>query len=218
MSGLQLPPTVLMAASQGFARCGSRRRGYQVLSGKRNWAILSGPDFSVTVGVVAEAEGSSMYRRVVCLLLLPTVLLTQWASVGKCHGNCDSGGDAPIPHIHLCGLPFTTSSQPAADRPHTCTCHSHHDEHDDGEEFALTQESSDRDESDVLYLPTSLIYGWFSGRSSTGGIDDLTCVPSLHLTSFVLLPVGLPACRFHPLLFPSVSACPTYLRILTLLI
>src|SRR5260370_1019302 len=62
-------------------------------------------------------DKNSMYRRVLCLLLLPCVLLTQSASLGHCHGDTEPAGHDLRPHFHT----NLTSS-----------CHGHHGHHRHG--------------------------------------------------------------------------------------
>lgn len=42
-----------------------------------------------------------MGRRVTTLLLLPAMLLSQWASACRCFGGCEAGGPERRPHVHL---------------------------------------------------------------------------------------------------------------------
>ena len=42
-----------------------------------------------------------MVRRVITLLLLPAMLLSQWAGACRCLGGCEAGGPERRPHVHL---------------------------------------------------------------------------------------------------------------------
>lgn len=158
-----------------------------------------------------------MFRRVVCLVLLPTVLLTQWASAGRCHGGCQTGHDR-TPHVHLRGQPFTETKLHTAHSHHACNGHSHDDDPEDVQEFTIRQGSTEPGGEDVLYLPTALISGWLTGRSSTGAADDVVCTPPLYVSSFVLVCAPSPAALVPPDPLLPVWGYPTYLRVLTLLI
>ncbi|MCI0458241.1 MAG: hypothetical protein L0Z62_14850 [Gemmataceae bacterium] len=67
-----------------------------------------------------------MYRRVVCLLLMPCLLLTQAASVGHCHGGFEPAGHELRPHFH--------TQPPPVRQDHHHGHGGHHHHHDDGDE------------------------------------------------------------------------------------
>src|SRR3954447_14918509 len=73
-------------------------------------------------------------KRVVCLLLMPSVLLTQWAGRGHCHGGNEPAGHDLRPHLHT----NPTSSGHSYDDHHHHGHHhhspgGHHHHHDEVE-------------------------------------------------------------------------------------
>lgn len=56
-----------------------------------------------------------MYRRVLTLLLLPALLLTQWVNANRCLGGCAGVGHDSRPHVHL-------GASPAHDEKPSCGC------------------------------------------------------------------------------------------------
>jgi hypothetical protein len=170
-----------------------------------------------------------MFKRVVALLLLPTVLLTQWASTGQCHGCGQVPGHDRGPHVHLTGPrergPARLARGQQEQRPHRC-CHHRGDERggdqdggnlEGGASVRHDDDSTDHHGGGVVYLPTSLVHGWLNGRSSTGvgnGVD----APALLLGDGVLTHVHPLGCTRHPPAFKALPNCPAYLSILHLLI
>ena len=168
-----------------------------------------------------------MYRRVVSLLLLPCVLLTQTAAIGHAHGGGQPAGHDLRPHFHT-NPPAALRHHDEVFRPHGHHHHGpggHHHHHDDGDDAPEpdTQPTpepeplSDHD-SDAVFLTTvDVVLG---GRSPVH--DELTAssfVAAVGSSSFVAsgadLPHEVPNWTHPP---PSGYACPLYVRHLTLLI
>lgn len=59
-----------------------------------------------------------MGRRVITLILLPAVLLSQWAGACRCLGGCEAGGPERRPHVHLDALLPGQAQKPAGG----CSC------------------------------------------------------------------------------------------------
>lgn len=124
-----------------------------------------------------------MFNRVVALILLPFVLLVQWTSAGRCPGCRGAAGNDRSPHIHLIGWPFTGNAFQARahqDQGHH-GCPHHHDGEQDGDQESDEQDgsipvqhwddSTIHQEGAVVYLPTSLIHGWLTGRTMSCSHD-----------------------------------------------
>src|SRR5579871_6032007 len=124
-----------------------------------------------------------MFRRGIALLLLPTVLLTQWASARQCHGCQQGAGHNHDPHIHLTGWPFTGFGSQVQDRRekrHNGCCHHHcskrhgnqgSGDEDEGTPARYHDDSTDNQGGGVVYLPTAFIHGWITGRTLTSSDD-----------------------------------------------
>lgn len=176
-----------------------------------------------------------MFKRVVSLLLLPTVLLTQWASAAQCHGCRHLPGHDRTPHVHLTGFSFTEATPQASGKKapaaRGCCCHNQGDQDTDDQDGGKKNQGNDQSgkpgpQEDstghqhgggVVYLPTSLIHGWLTGRSLTGP-DDVVKAPALALLDGLLIHVQPLVCAHHPPAFLGVSDSPAYLRTLPLLI
>ena len=164
-----------------------------------------------------------MFKRAVSLLLLPTLLLTQWASAGHCYGCRHAAGHDRTPHVHLTSFPFTGAT-PQADGQNDpgdqgcCHRHGDQDSADQDGELAPQEVSTDqRHGGGVFYLPMSLIHGWLSGRASSS-VDDLGPTVVLALCDGLMLHLQSLVSTHHPPAFLSVSDCPALLRTLPLLI
>jgi hypothetical protein len=162
-------------------------------------------------------------KRVVCLLLVPAVLLTQRAGLGHFHGGRQPAGHDFRPHIHT----NLTSSCHGHDghhhhgHHHGSGGHHHHDADEGAEPDAalapLPEPLSDHD-SDAVYI--SAVYG--VGRPRSG--DDITRVapgvaPELAMIAGCLgvLPERS-MCRSRPPPLCGSTAHPLYIRHLALLL
>lgn len=174
-----------------------------------------------TVGIIKLVRGivpneDSMYRRVVSLLLLPCVLLTQSAALGHCHGGNHPAGHDPRPHIHL----NTVRHEPHGHR-HGPGGHHHHKSDTAPATATLPapqpEPPSDHDSDAIFFTDASAV----PPRSAAGGPpgDSPEWATSWLNLSTTLPWAGLPqvaANWCHP---PPVGrACPLYVRHLALLI
>lgn len=167
-------------------------------------------------------------KRVVCLLLIPTVLLAQWAGFGHCHTTGQADDHACKPHFHLPIFRLTTSaSEPVSQHHHHDGHHHgsghHHHHHGDDEQpnpkpTCPDERPTDPHDENAVYLPAGSGFGLPNDRIGNNDNDDGAW------TKLFALPPSLQAiseprsCRAHPPPVVILSACPTYLRICTLLI
>jgi hypothetical protein len=169
-----------------------------------------------------------MFRRVVALLLLPTVLLTQWASVRQCHGCSHEAGHDLTPHIHLTAWPFAgsvpNSHQQCQEQRHHGCCHRHggDSDQDSGDKSDSTlvrdnDDSPDHEREGVVYLPTGLLHGWLTGRTLSSS-DDVGNILSLALPDNLMIQVKPLPSTHAPLPFLTVPDRPACLRTLPLII
>lgn len=164
-----------------------------------------------------------MYRRIVSLVLLPCVLLSQSAAFGHAHGGSEPAGHALRPHFHI---------NPAATRPeqgyHHRGPHGRH-HHDDGGAPAEPDSqpaqqpeplSEDEHDSDAVFIDRVDVV--MTPRSIA--TDDGLAVSLPWATAGSVLPVSLwtdpwqeAMNRAHA---PPLRDCayPLYLRQLRLLI
>lgn len=149
-----------------------------------------------------------MPRRLVSLLLLPCVLLSQSATLGHAHAcGLDAGGD-PRPHVH---------TAPAHDR-HGHGGHHHHDDSDSepGAPSARLADPSPDGGSDAVYLAAFDVVP--DSRGVVAGADKSTSYWAALLPS---PPALSPAARGGGTPSPprlTGGSCPLYIRLLTLLI
>lgn len=155
-----------------------------------------------------------MYRRLVSIVLLPAVLLTQWVRAGHIHGCHESAGREGIPHVHLSGL-WTTAATPEEAQADRCPCC--HDDTAGPTPFRCHAGPAGAHDDDAIYLPLSLTLEWHSGPAWNGGADptDSVLVPLPPAASCLAMPT---ACLCHPPPLLPFPDCPTYLRTRTLLI
>lgn len=161
-----------------------------------------------------------MFRRVVLLLLLPGLLLSQAAAAGHAHGEHTPADHSARPHVHT--LPA------AEDRHHTHGHHhgpgGHHHDHDDEGDDAPTPQPvtsppqpeppSDHDE-DAVFVPTDTVV-----------VERAVSVEVVHTSVvWIVCETGEPAGdRFCVFVYPAGNgrpppdpACPLYVRHLALL-
>jgi hypothetical protein len=94
-----------------------------------------------------------MLRRVVTLLLLPCLLLSQSAAIGHAHGGSLPAGHDLRPHVHAS---FAVSTHDAHGHHDGHGCHHHHGEavgHDADPVTAVAQEHPVPHDHDAVYLP-----------------------------------------------------------------
>jgi len=158
-----------------------------------------------------------MFRRVVSLILVPCLVLTQSAFLGHSHGGKEPPAHDHRPHLHA------TKPPAPHDHQHGPGGHHHHDDAGDDEPEHATAEPTypeplpDHDDN-AVHVAVDIATG--SGQI----IDDTTRVFSWQLlplnVSFGRV-VGCPdrsPPRPHPSPHSVASECPLYVRHLTLLI
>ncbi len=157
-----------------------------------------------------------MYRRVVSLILLPCVLLTQSAAaLGHTHGGSQPTGHDLRPHFHTNSIP---ASHEHGHHHHGRDDHHHHDEGDDGDEPDTPEPLSDHD-SDAVFIPSVDVV--INDRSAVD--EELTGSPlwapvGLNLaTALWADPPSVTANWTHPPP-PAGCFCALYVRHLALLI
>lgn len=145
-------------------------------------------------------------KRVVCLLLVPAVLLTQWVGQGHSHCGSQPAGHALRPHFHT-NLISPHNHLHAPDR---------HSRHHDADEPAELDEPADHD-SDAVYIGDVVAVL----RSDTAG-DSIRAAshaaePGLPAAS-AIDPPGLSAGHGRPPPFAATASRPLFLRYLALLL
>jgi hypothetical protein len=165
-----------------------------------------------------------MYRRIVSLLLLPSLLLSQAAVRGHPHDDGTPAGHDTHPHVHTHLSPADPSHSqhhPHYDHGHHHHGHGGHRHHHEVEAPAsdlppapTTEPASDHD-SDAVYI-----------AAEAAAVERM--MPSVELMGFVFFLRDSPAIwgilastppvafRSHPPPSPD-PACPRYLRHLALL-
>jgi hypothetical protein len=156
-----------------------------------------------------------MYRRVVSLLLVPCLLLTQSAALGHHHGGDQPPGHDLRPHVH------TTPAPHDHEHHHGPGSHDHHDDGEDESETArispsLPQPLSDHDD-DAVYVTVEFVV---AGRVQSG--QEVERAPWLP-PSVNAAPAVRGGLREWSAPWPHAppwiaSACPLYLLHLALLI
>lgn len=166
-----------------------------------------------------------MYQRVVSLLLLPCVLLTQSAALGHSHGGSQPAGHNLRPHFHT-----NSSSAPRSDDHghHHHGPDGHHHYHDDGDDVpepdtqptpAPEPLSEQEHDSDAVYINRVDVV--INDRPAVD--DELAAslqwaAAGLHLPSAFWADPSHEAVNWTHAPPPSGYACPLYLWHLALLI
>jgi hypothetical protein len=133
-----------------------------------------------------------MLRRVVSLVLVPTVLATQWASVGHCHDGASPAGHDARPHLHL----GTLLGDPSGHRDHPGDCPDH---------------DADAVDVPVLTVPPAPAGPDADAPPAHAGLPAGTFAPVPTSAAGVTV-------RPHPPPGSRCGSCPTYLRNLSLLL
>jgi hypothetical protein len=161
-----------------------------------------------------------MYRRVVSLLLLPSFLLIQWASIGHVHGGNQSDVHDFVPHFHLNGIWHDSHG----DQHHNNHGDQHHHQDDGDDEPDIdqpeppeTEPLSDHD-ADAVYLSVDLLLGARCQTSTAlGGVTWTASTPDVWFDGWTdtqdYFACWLPA---PPRL--CWDSCPLYLQHVALLI
>ena len=205
---LRLP----LAATARFAgvwkHCASDRRG--------SYLNLRGRIFKLT-SVVVTTEGG-MYRRVVSLLLLPSLLLTQSAALG--HPHEDHQHNDPRPHFHLSAPDTGLCSRPSGPREH----HHPHGPADDplSQESEFTSPAGLPADHDSTAVFTSIVdLGLNTRLTDDAEYWDFPLWAAVWLKPSTALPrLDFPRqeVNWPPSPPPSGQSCPIFLRYSTLLI
>lgn len=158
---------------------------------------------------LSTAGGFFVFRRIVCCLMLPCLLLTQSATFGHVHTQGQPAGHDLLRHIH--------TGKPAVERGHHHGSDRHHHHHDDVDQEATKSgtHTSDHD-SDAVYLsPVDFHFARSQSvddvRSVSGELATET-IPSLQLGAIERYPLLRPPSEVHS------NLRPIYIRHLTLLI
>jgi hypothetical protein len=157
-----------------------------------------------------------VFRRIVSLLLLPGLMLSQAAAAGHAHGDHTPADHSARPHVHT--LPA------AEDRHHAHGHHhgpgGHHHQHDDEDESAPTVPPPQADplsdhDTDAVFVPTDAVV---VERAASVEVIPVAVVWVVCDTGE---PIGAtlsvfvyPARNGRP---PPDPACPLYVRHLALL-
>jgi hypothetical protein len=156
-----------------------------------------------------------VFRRVVLLLLLPGLLLSQAAAVGHAHGEDTPTDHSARPHVHT--LPAAEDRHHAHGHHHGPGGHHHDDEEDETAPAALSPQAdpqSDHD-ADAVFVPTDTV-----------SVERAVSVELVHAAVVWVVcdagePIGgesgvfvYPARNGRP---PPDPACPLYVRHLALL-
>jgi hypothetical protein len=158
-------------------------------------------------------------RRVVSLLLVPMVLLTQWAGTSHCHGSHQPPDHDRVPHFHFGGFPLRQSNH------HHHDGHGHHHHHDgedrdDGDRDEPSDEPAPRPDhdDDAIYVPVE------PGTAAVPlkHVRDTSASAHAAVSLTTLAPASTPTASLFPRAHPppglSSGSCPVYLQKLTLLI
>ena len=157
-----------------------------------------------------------MSRRILSLLLLPCVLLSQAATFGHAHGGGEPVGHGLRPHFHASSAPH--------DHDHHCHAsgghHHHHDDGDEGHAPVSEPVTPSEHDSDAVYIAG--VEAVVNSRHSA--IDYELMVLLDGIVAEFCLPAALTAAppqtavRWAHAPPPDGHTCPRYLRLLTLLV
>jgi hypothetical protein len=175
----------------------------------------------------AQPKIKIMYRRLLTLLLLPALLLTQWVNGSRCMGGCREAGQGSRPHVHLnAELPVTPQMKGCGcqrQREANVTIDSRLSQASvDSDATATTEQAPCRGSHDsILYLSfDSAVVGRASAAcSGVDGSDDQVHQPA-GLCVRLRWADHLSNHFFSPLVATPLpdAKCPVYLRVCALLI
>ena len=165
-----------------------------------------------------------MYRRVVSLLLLPCLLLTQSAAFGHSHGGSQPAGHDLRPHIHTTSA--TAGHQQDHDRHHQGHGGGgHHHDADDATSDAPTSLTSPQPEplpdhdSDAIYINAADAVAVERSKPASEIAPSLWWTAAdadLFAKGWADPPTHSVFCGHPPPLYGNI--CPLYIRHLALLI
>lgn len=169
-----------------------------------------------------------MYRRFLTFLLLPAMLLTQWANGSRCMGGCGATGQDSRPHVHMNAVLIGT---PVAKK---CGCHRQRETNVATDSWlaqaslvsdstaTIDKEPCRGSDNDIVYFSFDHAFG---GRTSPGCIgivasDDQAQQQFAGLCAFLTRNNRLPSHFFSRIVALPIpdSDCPLYLRVCALLI
>ncbi len=163
-----------------------------------------------------------MYRRIVSLLLLPCVWLTQSAAVGHSHGGSQPTGHDLRPHVHTnpCSAPHSHDHHHHGPEGHHN--HHHHDGDDvpesDAQSSLPEQESPSDHDSDAIYISgVDVIIDVRSVVADELAASFMWAAEGTWSISFSTNPLNDATRWSHPPPRPGYS-CALYVRHLSLLI
>lgn len=160
-----------------------------------------------------------MFQRLVSLLLIPSLLLSLWASQRHSHGVNEPPDHDSHSHIHLGSLSFFGKHHHAEDTHEADSDKRHHDDDDQDEDTSESDTPINSHDDDAVYFPPSFNLGWrpqsFDGGS---GSFKMFTPPLLEMAgTAVILPRLLPTLTHAPP-HSLCHGCPINLRTLPLLI
>ena len=164
------------------------------------------------------SEYTDMVRTVVSLMLMPMVLLNQWANLGYCHGGSHPQENQSRPHIHL-----VDGGHHHGHHHHHGDGHHHYDLPDEDEEQAAPfpeQHVCAGHDDDALYLPLGSVTAGVRSRQNDELQFRLAAQVILPSLSMISATAALPSASLLALPPPdeALDSCPLYLQMLTLLI
>jgi hypothetical protein len=113
---------------------------------------------------VESSKGKRMPRRAVCVVTLSAFLLSQWGSVGHCHGIGQPAGHDQRPHFHLgCGSHCHAHAGPVRQ---SANDDAHH------EPSPSLRHLPPHHDDDAVYLPAPVDLGLHPSADSEAGSDD----------------------------------------------
>lgn len=163
-----------------------------------------------------------MYRRIVSLLLLPCVLLTQSAALaGHAHADFRIPGHDLRPHIHTQNVPAGHNHDSHAHHHHHASSDHHHDDvadstEPDFQQTLLPVAPSDHD-SDAVYV--TIVDSVVGVRCLLDNVADTSLWVSAAASDNALTwsnPLRHPSKNWHPP--PVGGSCPLYVLHRTFLI
>ena len=163
-----------------------------------------------------------MYRRVVSLLLLPSLLHLQQLSLGHTHGGSQPAGHDLVPHFHA--HIFHEDHDECGHHPHPDADHHDHDDDDDDDapDFCVShaadsEPSSDHDSTAVFISVDQLVGERCPIGEDLGWVTWIATTPGDWLDAWLGTHDHCARCRPPPSQLLSES-CPLYFQHLAILI
>lgn len=160
-----------------------------------------------------------MLRGIVSVLLMPMVMLSQWASIAHCHQGHHPHGHGSMPHLHIGG----DSAHDTGHHHHDG--HGHHHHHHDQQRGDQEQPGDaptvlPHHDDDAVYFPLGSVTAGVRLRQSHELHLSLLAVPvtAPRYTTLGLESPDIASARTHPPPDLPAGSCPLYLQTLSLLI